>query len=82
MIGKGERQQRVRSEIGDNEAEQAAYTREKNAFRKKLAHNAAALRAKCCADAKLRAAAHAAHQQQVGDIGASDEKNQRGDPLQ
>ena len=46
LIGKGERQQRVRSEIGDGEAEQAAHAREKNAFRKKLAHNAAALRAK------------------------------------
>ena len=47
LIRKGERQQRVRSEIGDGEAEQAAHTREKNAFRKKLAHNTAALRAKC-----------------------------------
>ena len=45
LIGKGERQQRVRSEIGDGEAEQAADTREKNAFRQQLAHDAAALRA-------------------------------------
>ena len=82
LIRKGERQQRVRSEIGDGEAEQAAHTREKNAFRKKLAHDTAALRAKRRADGKLRAAAHAAHQQQVGDIGAGDEKDQRGDPLQ
>ena len=82
LIGKGERQQRVRSEIGDGEAEQAAHAREKNAFRKKLAHNTAALRAERGADGKLRAAAHAAHQQQVGDIGAGDEKDQRGDPLQ
>ena len=44
---KGERQQRVRSEIGDGKAEQAADTREKHAFRQKLAHNAAALRAEC-----------------------------------
>ena len=47
LIRKGERQQRVRSEIGDGEAEQAADTREKNAFGKKLAHNTAALRAQC-----------------------------------
>ena len=47
LVRKGERQQRVRSEIGNGEAEQAAHTREKNAFRKQLAHNTAALRAKC-----------------------------------
>ena len=82
LIRKSECQQRVRSEIGDSEAEQAAHSREKNAFGKKLPHNAATLRAQCCADAKLRAAAHAAHQQQIGDIRAGDEKNQCGDPLQ
>ena len=82
LIRKGECQQRVRSEVGDGEAEQAAHTREKDAFRKKLAHNAAALRAKRRANGQFSFAAHAAHQQQVGDIGAGDEKNQRGDPLQ
>jgi hypothetical protein len=82
LIWKGECQQRVRSEVGDGEAEQAALTREKDAFRKKLAHNAAALRAKCRANGQFSSAAHAAHQQQVGDIGAGDEKDERGDPLQ
>jgi hypothetical protein len=82
LIGKGECQQRMRSKIRDGEAEQTAYTREQNAFRKKLAHDAAALCAQCCADGKLRAAAHAAHQQQIGNIGAGNKKHQRGDPLQ
>ena len=72
----------MRSEIGNSEGEQAAHSREKNAFGKKLAHNTATLRAECCADAKLRAAANPAHQQQVGDVGAGHEKNQRNDPLQ
>jgi hypothetical protein len=50
LIRKGERQQRVRPEIGDGETEQAADSREKNALRKQLAHDATALRAKCRAD--------------------------------
>ena len=62
LIRKGERQQRVCSEIGDGETEQAAYTRQKNAFGQELANNSAALRAQCRADGKFRAAAHAAHQ--------------------
>ena len=62
LIRKGERQQRVCSEIGDGEAEQAAHTRQKNAFGQELAHKSAALRAQCRADGKFRAPAHAAHQ--------------------
>ena len=72
----------MRTEIGNSEAEQAAHTREKNAFGKQLTHSPDALRAKGGANAYLCAAANAAHQQQVGDVGAGDEKNQRSDPLQ
>ena len=82
LARKGERQQRVRSEIGDGEAEEAAHTREKHAFRQQLAHNAASLRAERRPNGQFNLAAHAAHQQQVGNIGAGDEKNERGDPLQ
>src|SRR5215831_15040733 len=72
----------MRSNIRDGETKQAAHAREKNAFGQKLAHNTAALRAKCRADRKLPTAAHAAHQQQVSDVSAGDEKDQRGGPLQ
>src|SRR6185437_15477995 len=72
----------MRSEIGNSEPEQAAHTREKNAFGKKLAHNPAALRAESCANAKFRPTPHTTHQQEVGYIGTGDEKDQHGDPLQ
>ena len=81
-LRKGERQQRVRSEIGDGKAEQAADTRKKHTFRQQLAHDAAALRAERRANGQFSLAAHAAHQQEVGNIGAGDEKDERGDPLQ
>src|SRR5262249_2809968 len=78
LVGKGERQQRVRSEIRDGKAEQAAHTREKYTFRQQLAHDAAALRAERRANGQFSLAAHATHQQEVGNIGAGHEKDQRG----
>ena len=82
LIGEGEREQYVRSGIGDGETEQAAEAGEKNAFGEQLADDAAALRTERRADGHLGAAAHAADEQQIGNVGAGDEKNESGDPLQ
>jgi hypothetical protein len=82
LVREGERQQRVRSEVGDYEPEQPAHARKKHAFGKQLADDAAALRTEGRADGELRAAAHAADEQKIGDVGAGDEKDECCDPLQ
>ncbi len=62
--------------IGHAQPGDAAEAGEQNAFGEQLADDAAALRAEGGADGHLRAAAHAADEQQVGDVGAGDEKDQ------
>ena len=82
LTGKCERQQHARAQERYAEAQQSAQAGKQNTLGKQLADDAAALRTERGADGNFGAAAHAADEQQIGNVGAGYEKNESGDPRQ
>src|ERR1051326_3389470 len=72
-----EGEQRRGAEVGEQDAESAAGRAEQEALRSQLAYDAAAAAADGCADGEFARAGRRANQEQITDIGAGDEKQER-----
>jgi hypothetical protein len=76
MAGWHQREQRARQEKGDGHPERAADERQQQAFGEELPHQSSARRAERKTDGDFSLAHEPAGDQQVGDVGARDQKNQ------
>jgi hypothetical protein len=80
ISGEGHGEQRVGTGPGDEETGDAAERGENDAFGEELADDAGARGSEGGAEGHLRFAAHAADEQEIGDVAAGDEENDAGDP--
>ena len=75
--GRAARDQRWHSPGGKQRSHGAAQERQENAFGDELAHDASAVRAQSGANGQLRPPGDGAGQQQIREVGASDEQHER-----
>src|SRR6185369_2808601 len=81
-LREGEGEKHAGSAVSDGETGEAAEDGEDDAFGEELTDDAYALGAEGGADGHLRASAHATNEQEVRDVGAGDEEDESGDPLE
>jgi len=80
LVGEGEHEQGTRRDERNHESKQAAEAGKDHTLGEHLTHDARALRTERRTDGELSAAAHAANQQKVGNVGAGDKQDERRDP--
>ena len=80
VAGECHGEQGVGACISDEQAGDAAQRGENDAFGEELANDAGARGAKGGAEGHFRFAAHAADEEEIGDVGAGDEEDEAGDP--
>ena len=80
VAGEGHGERACASGVSDEEAGNAAESRENDTLGEELADDAGARGAKGGAEGHFRFAAHAADEEEIGDVGAGDEEDESGDP--